>query len=123
MAAVVGVHAGKKSTRRERDQRIGKRERGRRAFLSSPQGCVGGENPLAGIDSRCSDTEVFLWLEDDDDLRMWAGLWWLRLEGKRWRDGPETAQYGLEPPFFYGTFSNFVFSKPFANLVAILEIV
>jgi hypothetical protein len=46
----------------------------------------------------------------------------LRLGGKRRRDGPETAQFGLETPFFYGTFSNFIFSKPFANLVAVLKL-
>jgi hypothetical protein len=43
--------------------------------LSSPQGSVGGENPLAGIDSRGSDTKLLLWLEEDDDAWRWAGPW------------------------------------------------
>jgi hypothetical protein len=47
--------------------------------LSSPQGSVGGENPLAGIDDRGSDTELLLWLEEDDADWRWAGCGLLRL--------------------------------------------
>jgi hypothetical protein len=50
------------------------------------------------------------------------GLGGLRLGGKGRRDWPEMAQFGLETFFFQGTFSDFVFSKPFANLVAILKL-
>jgi hypothetical protein len=52
----------------------------------------------------------------------WAGPRWAlagREEEERWpRNGP----VWFRNPFFCGTFSNFVFSKPFANLVAVLKL-